>query len=151
MNQLRSSVCQYNFSWRLRLNVFLKRLMKLFSAFAVSIRLCLRCSNILGSFKASMLLSTSLICLALAVRYVVLYCCLLSNYICLLIVAEISSEFLSVYFFLFCLFFLRYFTPHEDNVETHWVFFTIFSIRPGLVTCILRLTWISSLCSISSL
>ena len=61
--------------------------------------------NIFGNFRALILLSTTLICLAIEVCQVLMSCCPLPDFIFLLIVACICSEFLCVGFFSFHLLF----------------------------------------------
>ena len=111
-------------------NIFKKYLSSCFSAFTINFRMYSSCVNKVDNFKPSMLSSRSFICLALAVSYVLLYCCPLLN---LTFFSTHCCRFQlrsSVRWILFCHFVVHFqcYTPYEVMCANYCIFCTFFFI-----------------------
>ena len=81
VNILCTYFCWCNFLCRQNLKIFYKHLSICFSTISINFRMYITCANKVANIKVSMLSSTSFICLALAISYLLWYYCSLSNLI----------------------------------------------------------------------
>ena len=103
-----------------------------------------------GNFIASKFLSTSLICLALDVCYILISCCPLPNSIysanCCMHLLKISLHLIFCYF----IYYFRCYTLHEDFIcNSLYIFDNFFYFIPGILFVVsgLNHTWVSLLCT----